>query len=314
MALTSKPRIIDVGYTKDELTFVEEPPKLLELECPICLQVMLNDPHLVSCCGHHFCGPCIKKIQEDKGSCPVCKQLDYQAMVDKSTQRNINGLHVYCINNKEGCKWKGELKDLSSHLQQGKREGECQYVRVCCKHRCSLNSSLLSSVYVQCEFKDHRWKVSKHETNDCLYRPYICKYCGCKEIYGVISGIHYLLVCTKYPVVCPNNCKQSKIPRHQLKDHLDTSCPLQPVECEYSWAGCEVKFKREDYHKHCSDNLQQHLYYVAKTCQEENEKLKKENAKIMKENAVLKKESDEIKKEIAILKARLKNPFHLFQY
>ena len=128
MALTSKPRIIDVGYSKDELTFVEEPPKILELECPICLQVMLNDPYLMSCCGHHFCGPCIKKVQEAKGPCPFCKESSYQAMVDKKTQRNINSLHVYCINNKEGCEWKRELKDLSSHLQQGIREGECQYM------------------------------------------------------------------------------------------------------------------------------------------------------------------------------------------
>ena len=68
---------------------------------------MLNGPHLVSCCGHHFCGPCIKKVQEVKQPCPLCKQYGYQAMVDKKLQRknierNINGLHVYCINNEEG--------------------------------------------------------------------------------------------------------------------------------------------------------------------------------------------------------------------
>ena len=90
------------GYSKNELTFVEEPPKLLdlELECPVCLQVMLNDPHLVSCCGHNFCGPCIKKIQSRNEPCPLCMENRYQAMVDKKTQRNINSLHIYCINNK----------------------------------------------------------------------------------------------------------------------------------------------------------------------------------------------------------------------
>ena len=103
------------GYSKGELTFLEEPPKLLELECPICLQVMLNDPHLVSCCGHHFCGPCIKEVQSRNEPCPLCKENSCQAMVDKKAQLqcNINGLHVCCIINKERGKWKGEFKDLS---------------------------------------------------------------------------------------------------------------------------------------------------------------------------------------------------------
>ena len=26
-----------VGFTKDELTFLKEPPKKIEIECPICL-------------------------------------------------------------------------------------------------------------------------------------------------------------------------------------------------------------------------------------------------------------------------------------
>ena len=271
------------GYSKDELTFVEEPPKILELECPVCLQVMLNDPHLVSCCGHHFCGPCIKKIQEDKGSCPVCKQLDYQAMVDKSTQRNINGLHVYCINNKEGCKWKGELKDLSFHLQQGRREGECQYVRVHCKYRESRQKSFvlftvksfLQASFKTCEFIDQRYKLNEHEANDCPNRPYICQYCDYKDVYVNITEKHYS-ECRKYPVSCPNECKQDKIPRYELKYHINRSCPLQPVECEFSWAGCKVKTIRQDLAKHCSDNIQLHLSLVAKACQE----LKKENVKI----------------------------------
>ena len=280
--------IKDVGYSKDELTFVEEPPKILELECPICLQVMLNDPHLVSCCGHHFCGPCIKKANREKKPCPLCKQRHHQAMVDKNIQRNINGLHVYCINNKKGCKWKGELKDLSSHLQRGERKGECQYVSVQCKYREYRDTFALSKVYQghsfkPCEFIDQRYKVDAHETNDCPNRPYKCEYCGYDDSYVNITEIHYSS-CYYYPMSCPNNCTQDKIPRCLLKGHLDISCPLQPVECEFSWAGCKVKSKRQDLPKHCSENLQQHFSQVAEACKE----LKKENAQLKKDVAELK--------------------------
>ena len=44
----------------------------------------------------------------------------------------INGLKVNCTN--KGCEWKGELKDLSVHLNKGKREGQCQYEVVTCVH------------------------------------------------------------------------------------------------------------------------------------------------------------------------------------
>ena len=101
-------------------------------------------------------------------------------------------------------------------------------------------------------------------------------------MYVYITEKHYS-ECRNYPVSCPNDCKQDKMFRYQLKDHLNTSCPLQPVECEFSWAGCEVKLKCQDLPKHCSDNIQIHLSLVARACQElkkENELLKRENDKI----------------------------------
>ena len=122
----------NTGFTKDDLTFLEEPPKEIEIECPICLQVMLNDPHLVSCCGHHFCGNCIKRVKDCNGACPYCKEKEYQTMPNKDRLRIINGLKVNCTN--KGCEWKGELKNLSVHLNKGKREGQCQYEVVTCVH------------------------------------------------------------------------------------------------------------------------------------------------------------------------------------
>ena len=149
-------------------------------------------------------------------------------------------------------------------------------------------------------FEDQRYKLDAHETKDCPNRPYSCDYCSYSGTHYFVTWWHYSK-CLNYPVFCPNNCTQDKIPRYQLKDHLDTSCPLQPVECEFSWAGCEVKPKRQDIPKHCSDNLQQHL---SRACDE----LKKENAEIKKENAEIKKENTKIKEDLAKIKARLKIP------
>ena len=33
----------DPSYTRDDLSFVKEPPEKTSIECPICLQIMLKD-------------------------------------------------------------------------------------------------------------------------------------------------------------------------------------------------------------------------------------------------------------------------------
>ena len=49
-------QVIQGGYDHD---FVD-PPK--DLECPVCMLV-LRDPHLISCCGNHFCRNCISRVR-----------------------------------------------------------------------------------------------------------------------------------------------------------------------------------------------------------------------------------------------------------
>ena len=70
----------------------------------------MNDPHLVTSCGHHFCGTCIKR--DSNGTCPYCKEefLKHQVVPDKDRCRIINGLKVNCTN--KGCEWKGDLHKI----------------------------------------------------------------------------------------------------------------------------------------------------------------------------------------------------------
>ncbi|XP_011409018.2 PREDICTED: TNF receptor-associated factor 3-like, partial [Amphimedon queenslandica] len=213
-------------FSKEELSFVKELPEHVEIECPVCLNI-LTDPHLVSCCGHNFCGSCIERVKASNGSCPMCKEKEYQTMADKKCSRIINGLEVYCSNRKEGCQWKGELKNMPIHLNKEKREGECQYEEVKCR-------------YQKCRQKKQRRYLKYHEDKECPHRPFQCQYCRRKGTFLSITKDHYE-ECRQYPVTCLNKCVSTKMPRGSLTAHVNRECPLEPVNCVFSWAGCNDK-------------------------------------------------------------------------
>uniref|UniRef100_A0A1X7SVV7 RING-type domain-containing protein n=1 Tax=Amphimedon queenslandica TaxID=400682 RepID=A0A1X7SVV7_AMPQE len=256
--------------SKDELSFVKEVPDQIEIECPVCLNI-LTDPHQVNCCGRNFCKSCIERIKESDGSCPMCKEERYQFFADKNISRIINGLQAYCTNKVEGCQWKGDLKYLPTHLNKGKREGECQYEEVKCR-------------YDECLTRNQRQHLNVHEEEWCDQRPYLCQHCYAEGIYLSITFSH-IAVCPKYPTKCPNDCTSSVMPRDSVPDHL-TQCPLEPVDCVFSWAGCDDKPLRKDVHVHTADT--KHMTLLAVACGQ----LKKENEKIKQE---MKKQDKELK-------------------
>ena len=245
-------------FSKEELSFVEDLPKHVEIECPVCLNI-LTDPHIVSCCGHNFCGSCIETVKASDGSCPMCQEEEYQVMVNKERLRIINGLEVYCRNKEKGCQWKGELKNMPTHLKRRKRRGECQYEEVKCRHK-------------KCREKNQRRYLKEHEDSECLQRPFECQYCGEEGTFLSITKDHYE-ECGRYPVTCPNKCVSTNMPRHTLTAHIN-KCPLEPVDCVFSWAGCNDKPLRKDVHVHTADT--KHMTLLAVACGQ----LKKENEKM----------------------------------
>ena len=250
-------------FSKDELSFAEEVPKHVELECPVCLNI-LTDPHLVTCCGHNFCGSCIERVKASNGACPMCKEKNYQSFVDKKCLRIINGLQVHCSNQKQGCQWKGELKHLSTHTNQGKREGECLYEEVKCR-------------YEECEKKGQRQRVIFHEYLMCPQRPFKCEHCNTEGTHCFITKEH-VKNCSKVPTPCPNKCTDAFMPRYRVPFHLN-KCPLQPLDCVFNWAGCKERPLRKDIELHTTDT--KHMMILAVACGElkkENEALKKESA------------------------------------
>ncbi|XP_011409291.1 PREDICTED: TNF receptor-associated factor 3-like, partial [Amphimedon queenslandica] len=171
---------------KEELSFVEDLPK------------HLTDPHIVSCCGHNFCGSCIERVKASNGFCPMCKEKEYQSFIEKKCSRIINGLEVYCSNKEKGCQWKG---------------GECQYEEVKCQHE-------------KCQERRQRRYLKDHEDDECPQRLFQCQYCRSKGTFLSITKDHYE-ECRQYPVTCPNKCVSTTMPRGSLTAHIN-ECPLEP--------------------------------------------------------------------------------------
>ena len=215
---------------------------------------------MIPCCGHHFCGTCIKKVKNSNRACPYCKEASFQVFQDKGRLCIINGLKVNCTN--RGCEWKGKLKDLSVHLNKGKREGECQYEEVTCVHSC-------------CKVKKQRQYLNMHENDECDQRPISCSYCKQEGTYQFIVKKHYPN-CTEYPVPCPSKCGLRAILCCNVKTHLTEQCSLQPTECDFKWAGCQYTSLCKNFHQHNSDSQLKHMSLLAKELQQENQELKTE--------------------------------------
>ena len=250
-------------YIKGDLLFVKEPPKEIAIECSICFHVMWKEPSLTSC-GHHFCTSCIVVAQENNRPCPKCKAKYYDIFIDADRQRYICGLQIYCTNKKHGCNWKGELQDLSTHIAESLRDGECQFGFATCRHD-------------GCHVEDHRIQLDAHEKNDCPERPSICQYCGLKRSHTEMSNSNHYDTCPRYPVPCPNKCDKT-MPRKDSKAHIKNECPLQQVECDLSWAGCTVTTLRKDIQAHIASDPAHHIAILARVCKE----LKDENAELKK--------------------------------
>ena len=234
---------------------------------------------------------CIKRVLDKNESCPECRATSYRIFPDTDRQRIISGLQVYCSNKKDGCTWKGELKNLSGHINKDKREGDCQFQVVKCRYWGGLI----------CYVKKKRADLANHEENECPNRPYTCQYCGNKSTYWRITDSHCKR-CLRYPVPCPNKCNPKKtMPRKEVDAHIKNDCPLEPVACELYWAGCTARPQRKNIEQHITSNQIQHLTLLAKACGELSirfDELSERCEDLEEENAKLKEETKKSKLEI----------------
>lgn len=265
MAL-SKPLKYTGGFVCE---FVDQPQKAFQTECPVCLLV-LRDPYQVTCCGYSFCKTCIDHIMAECQLCPTCQEDISDTFPNKGLRRSLYEFRVYCTNKKEGCEWIGELGQLDLHLNLNPSptkllEG-CQLAEVPCSH--------CSEVMSRCE-------VCAHQSEQCPKRPFKCEHCADYEsTFEDVMDCH-LLVCDYCPVPCPNECGTTP-ERQSLQKHQDSECPNTLIQCEFSYAGCDVILPRSKIASHLTDSIVQHLSLLAtwgRKLEEENKALKLCNLK-----------------------------------
>ena len=264
-----------------------------EYQCPICLQVMKN-PELTSCCGHHFCHKCINEIKKSNQCCPRCKKQGFRTLKNRQLRNKINELKVYCYLKEYGCNWTGSLEQLEFHLDLKNPEGECQYAPIQCPH---------------CQKYIQRDQFLTEHTPNCPQRPFTCEYCGFQDTYHQVTAVHWL-TCLEQQMECPNQCGVPPMRRRSIHHHLNSVCLCEAVECEYSFAGCRDKVKREEMAAHMKDSVHTHLDLVTQHCgtlESHYTKLQNSYSELENSYTALQSSYSELECEVHFLRAQVQN-------
>ena len=254
----------------EEYHFVESP--LQDYFCPVTFAVLL-EPYQTQCCGNHLSQEAYQRLQGQP--CPVCKEDNLTAMRDKYHKRRVLSLMVRCPHKAEGCEWEGELGSLEQHLNTTSVGGGCQYVAIECPYSCNE--------------RVQKRNLEEHKSRHCPLRPFTCQYCNHKATYQEVTKEHWP-VCEKYPLPCPNECGEEEMERQHLKGHLEQTCPLEVIQCEYSYAGCRAQLQRRLVSAHIKENMEAHLFLMT----QEVPKLHKRNCQLV---ACIKQQGKQIKQQ-----------------
>ena len=233
-----------------DFDFVGKPPA--DLFCTVTRNLLL-DPVRTSCCWKNLSRATAQKNQAAGKSCPICNKVPLNTVENAQLKRRVKQLRVRCTNKLEGCEWEGNLEELEGHLDLGSVEGNCDFVRVMCPSQCGK--------HVQ------RCNLRSHKSKECENRQFACIYCDEVSTHKAIINNHWP-VCKRFPLVCPNQCSiEDKIERQFLQRHLQEECPaLQKVPCKYSFAGCQVKLKRDLLQRHLDINKDEHFEMIVSEC------------------------------------------------
>ena len=268
-----------------------QPPRssdIVQTECPVCLQI-LRKPCLISCtCGQKYCEECIELLSKNNKPCPLCNKPKFNFIRDYALERYLKDLNVWCSYKEVGCEWRGKLREFEVHLNQGSSHYsdpsvECQYIAVECNHKCG-------------EWFQHL-HVNIHQTHQCKKRPYSCDYCkDYDSTFEDVTETHYPQ-CSKYPIDCPNKCREYPFERQKIESHLVNECPLTLVDCLFNYAGCNVQVPRKDMPKHMKDTAT-HLTLLGSITHKlvrENQELREKIEATVNETEGLKEEMKEVK-------------------
>ena len=238
-----------MASSNSEFDFVEKPSE--DYLCPVTFELLLDPVQTNSCCGNHLSRAVAEKLRAEGKPCPLCKEKPLRTTDDKFFRRKVRQLKVRCSNKSAGCEWVGELGELDNHLKPGSVEGQCDFVDVQCP--------------LECGGRIKRCNLAKHKSNECNKRPFSCQYCDYKATHEKVVNDHWPK-CQRYPKVCPNECSTVEIERRFLQRHLQEECPLEKIQCEFSFAGCQAKVERKSMKEHLDKGKDDHLKMTASEC------------------------------------------------
>ena len=120
-------------------------------------------------------------------------------------------------------------------------------------------------------------------------------------------------VCEKHPLTCPNECGEEKIERQHLKGHLEQTCPLEVIQCNFSYAGCGAQLQRRLMSAHMKEGMEAHLSLVAQempklqnTVQQQADLIKQQGDQIKQQGDQMKLMADLIKQQGDLMKQMIK--------
>ena len=203
-------------------------------------------------------------------------------MKDKYHKRRVLSLKVRCPHKAEGCEWEGELGSLEQHLNTTSVGGGCQYVAVECPYSCNE--------------RVQKRNLEEHKSQHCPLRPFTCQYCNHEATYQEVTKEHWP-VCEKYPLPCPNECGEEEIERQHLKRHLEQTCQLEVIKCEYSYAGCGAQLQRRLMPTHIKEDTEAHLCLLAQEAPKLKDRVKQQEDQIKQQEDQIKQQGDQIKQQ-----------------
>ncbi len=237
-----------IGY---ECEYIDQ--VLEDYYCRQCKHVA-RQPTISSCCTEIFCKVCLEAAIKEENPCSSCQSDDIGLLgPHKKFNTRILSLKVRCSSNDRGrgCVWTGQLQHLDAHLDL--TTGDCVYVDVDCPKGC--------------EQKVQKRNVDTHLSKECPNRDYICQHCSFSATFREVS--QHFDVCPYYPLVCPNRCGAT-FERDDLEDHMKM-CSLENILCEFSYAGCEAEFIRDEQKEHMEQNTQKHLALMVRISQKQQQ-------------------------------------------
>ncbi|CAF1493960.1 unnamed protein product [Adineta steineri] len=196
-------------------------------------------------CGHYICSSCLPDIMRVAPRCPTCQQPVSRDKIvnDKTLQKEIQSLDVYCFSKEKGCTWEGTLKDYTVHTET------CGFVMIDCPNECGV--------------RFEKRFLTKHQTEDCPKRKVACEFCKTSVVFE--DEIPHLNICTEFKIPCPNQCSDQEFSRGQIQSHLDNECPKQELSCPFNECGCDYRGQRIDIAKHMKESPGVHLNVAGRT-------------------------------------------------